>query len=222
MAATGLASHARHVIGENPLTAAAFALFAMFIVLAVAGPWLAPYDPLATDAAAAMQPPSARHWFGTDSLGRDVLSRVMVAARVDFGIALSAVALSSVLGIGLGMLAGYYGGWFDRGVWRESDGGGPRRCRCVCPRRWPIRVGQLRTSRCVCRRRPALQPTRRLRDHLQPARTLHARLRHLPQRNSRRGVSRPRHRLVMRPPVSAAGKCPSPSRPGTSAPPAQR
>ena len=121
MATTGLATHARHVIGENPLTAAAFALFAMFIVLAVAGPWLAPYDPLATDAAAAMQPPSARHWFGTDSLGRDVLSRVMVAARVDFGIALSAVALSSVLGIGLGMLAGYYGGWFDRGVGRVVD-----------------------------------------------------------------------------------------------------
>ena len=121
MATTGLATHARHVIGENPLTAAAFALFAMFIVLAVAGPWLAPYDPLATDAAAAMQPPSARHWFGTDSLGRDVLSRVMVAARVDFGIALSAVLLSSVLGIGLGMLAGYYGGWFDRGVGRVVD-----------------------------------------------------------------------------------------------------
>jgi peptide/nickel transport system permease protein len=119
MAATGLASHARHVIGENPLTAAAFALFAMFIVL-VAGR-AGPLRSLATDAAAAMQPPSARHWFGTDSLGRDVLSRVMVAARVDFGIALSAVALSSVLGIGLGMLAGYYGGWFDRGVGRVVD-----------------------------------------------------------------------------------------------------
>ncbi len=118
---TSLFAHARYVIGENPLTGAAFILFAMFLVLAVAGPWLAPHDPLATQTAAAMQPPSMRHWFGTDALGRDVLSRVMAAARIDFGIALSAVALSSVLGIVLGMLAGYHGGWFDRVVGRVVD-----------------------------------------------------------------------------------------------------
>jgi peptide/nickel transport system permease protein len=62
-----------------------------------------------------------KHWFGTDALGRDVLSRVMVATQVDFGIALSAVLLSSVVGIGLGMLAGYHGGLFDRLVGRVVD-----------------------------------------------------------------------------------------------------
>ncbi|MEI8302076.1 MAG: ABC transporter permease [Burkholderiales bacterium] len=121
MASAGTLAHARYVVGENPVTAGAFGLFALFVLMAIAGPWLAPYDPLATNAAVAMQPPSARHWFGTDSLGRDVLSRVMAAARVDFGIALSAVALSSVTGILLGMVAGYYGGWFDRAIGRLVD-----------------------------------------------------------------------------------------------------
>lgn len=116
-----LLAHARYVIGENLLTAAAFVLFALFLAVAVAGPWIAPYDPLATDGSAAMQAPSAKHWFGTDALGRDVLSRVIVATQVDFGIALSAVLLSSVVGIGLGMLAGYHGGWFDRVVGRVVD-----------------------------------------------------------------------------------------------------
>jgi peptide/nickel transport system permease protein len=113
--------HARYVVSENPVTGGAFVLFALFVLLAIAGPWLAPFDPLATDAARAMQPPSARHWFGTDALGRDILSRVMVAAQTDFGIALSAVALSSTVGITLGLLAGFYGGWLDRATGRVVD-----------------------------------------------------------------------------------------------------
>jgi peptide/nickel transport system permease protein len=82
---------------------------------------IAPYDPLASDTAAAMQSPSARHWFGTDSLGRDILSRIMVAARLDFGIAISAVSASFALGAALGALAGFYGGWTDRVVGRVAD-----------------------------------------------------------------------------------------------------
>ena len=64
------------------------------ITLAVFGPSLVAYDPLATNAAQALQPPSWAHPFGTDHLGRDMLSRVIVATRLDLGIALSAVALS--------------------------------------------------------------------------------------------------------------------------------
>jgi peptide/nickel transport system permease protein len=113
--------HIRYVIGENPVTFGAFALFAFFVVLAFIGPAIAPYDPLASDTQAALQPPSAAHWFGTDSLGRDILSRIVVATRLDFGIAVSAVALSFGVGSALGSAAGYFGGWTDRIVGRIAD-----------------------------------------------------------------------------------------------------
>jgi peptide/nickel transport system permease protein len=113
--------HFRYVVGENPVTLAAFLLFTGFVLLALLGPWLAPYPPLASDTQAALQPPSMRHWFGTDSLGRDILSRIVVATRLDFGIAVSAVAASFAIGASLGALAGFYVGWVDRIVGRISD-----------------------------------------------------------------------------------------------------
>ena len=69
----------------------------------------------------ALKPPSAAHWFGTDSLGRDILSRIIVAAQLDFGIAVSAVFASFFLGSALGCLAGFYGGWSDRIIGRIAD-----------------------------------------------------------------------------------------------------
>ncbi|HEU0202233.1 MAG TPA: ABC transporter permease [Burkholderiaceae bacterium] len=113
--------HVRHVLSENPVTLVAASLFFAFVVLALIGPSIVPYDPLASDAAAALQPPSTAHWFGTDSLGRDIFSRVVVATRLDLGIAISAVALSFVLGVTLGLAAGFFGGWWDRIVTRVSD-----------------------------------------------------------------------------------------------------
>lgn len=113
--------HTRYVLRENPLTLFAFGLFFFLVVLAVFGHALAPYDPLASDTSAALQAPSAAHWFGTDHLGRDILSRVMSAARLDFAIALSAVALSFVIGSVLGCGAGFFGGAFDRAVGRGAD-----------------------------------------------------------------------------------------------------
>jgi peptide/nickel transport system permease protein len=109
------------VLSENPVTLVAAGLFAMFVLIALFGPWIAPYDPLTSNAAVALQPPSAQHWFGTDSLGRDILSRTLIATRLDLGIAVSAVALSFVLGIGFGLAAGYFGGWWDVGVIRLAD-----------------------------------------------------------------------------------------------------
>jgi peptide/nickel transport system permease protein len=111
----------RYVIGENPLSLAAFLLFAAFVVLALVGGWLAPFDALASNVGPPLAPPSAAHWFGTDSLGRDILSRVMVAARLDLGIAVAAVGLSCVLGGLGGACAGYFGGWTERIVGRLSD-----------------------------------------------------------------------------------------------------
>jgi peptide/nickel transport system permease protein len=90
--------HLRYVATENPVTLGAFLLFMLFVVLAIFGPWLAPFDPLATDTTAALQPPSLRHWFGTDALGRDIFSRIVVATQLDFGIAVAAVFASFVVG----------------------------------------------------------------------------------------------------------------------------
>ena len=113
--------HIRYVATENPVTLAAFLLFTGFVFLALFGPWIAPYDPLASSSEFALKPPSARHWFGTDSLGRDILSRIIVATRLDFGIAISAVAASFVIGSTLGSLAGFFGGWADRIIGRVAD-----------------------------------------------------------------------------------------------------
>jgi peptide/nickel transport system permease protein len=104
----------RYLLAENRVSAMAFVLFALILLLALFGPWMVPYDPLATYTGDALQPPSADHWFGTDNLGRDLFSRVVVATRLDLSIALVAVALSFVFGSALGAVAGYYGGWIDR------------------------------------------------------------------------------------------------------------
>ncbi|MFM1992111.1 MAG: hypothetical protein RJA99_5068 [Pseudomonadota bacterium] len=113
--------HLRHVLTENPVTLVAAVLFAGLVLLALLGPLLAPYDPLATNPSRALQPPSGAHWFGTDSLGRDILSRCMVAARLDLGLAVAAVALSFAVGATLGAAAGFFGGWPDRIVSRVAD-----------------------------------------------------------------------------------------------------
>jgi peptide/nickel transport system permease protein len=113
--------HARYVIGENPVTAFAFGLFALILFTAIFGPVLAPIDPLASDTLAALQPPSAKHWFGTDQLGRDIFSRVLVATRLDFSIALFSVVLVFLMGGLAGVAAGYFGGWTERIVSRIAD-----------------------------------------------------------------------------------------------------
>ncbi len=114
-------AQARYIISENSVTFGAFVLFFMLVLFALFGNAIAPYDPVASNAAVALSPPSAAHWFGTDDLGRDVLSRVLVATRLDLGIAVIAVALSFALGSILGTCAGYFGGWCDRIISRIID-----------------------------------------------------------------------------------------------------
>jgi peptide/nickel transport system permease protein len=113
--------HARYVLADNPLTLLAAVLFIGFCCVAVLGPLLAPHDPLASNVGPSLSPPSVKHWFGTDALGRDILSRVIVATRLDFIIALSAVLSSFAIGGFLGAAAGFYGGWLDRIVMRLCD-----------------------------------------------------------------------------------------------------
>jgi peptide/nickel transport system permease protein len=113
--------HVRYVLRENAVTGVAFALFVLIVFLAALGPYLVPYDPLASDTAAALKGPSLAHWFGTDQLGRDVLSRVIVATRLDFFIAIASVALVFLMGGIAGVAAGFFGGWTDRIVGRIAD-----------------------------------------------------------------------------------------------------
>jgi len=85
-----------------------------FVFLAVLGPEIAPEDADRQDLLALLQPPGADHWFGTDPIGRDILSRIIVGTRVTLTVALVPVALAGLLGVLLGLLAGYFGGLVDR------------------------------------------------------------------------------------------------------------
>jgi peptide/nickel transport system permease protein len=114
-------AHARYVIGENPVTAFAFGLFMFIVLTALFGPWVVPYDPLASNTSRALNAPSWQHWFGTDQLGRDLFSRVIVATRLDLSIAVASVALVFAMGGLAGIAAGYFGGWVDRIVMRIAD-----------------------------------------------------------------------------------------------------
>ena len=96
-------------------------MFLVIVVVAVMGSAIAPYDPLASNAALTLKAPSWQHWFGTDQLGRDVFSRVLVATRLDLVIAVSAVAISFIVGSFFGSLAGFFGGWWDLIVGRMAD-----------------------------------------------------------------------------------------------------
>ncbi|KMO10003.1 peptide ABC transporter permease [Methylobacterium indicum] len=114
-------AHAGTVVAGNPVTGFAVALLLGLVACAVLGPSLVPYDPLASDTGSALQAPSLAHPFGTDQLGRDILSRVVVAARLDLAIAVFSVALVFVAGGLAGIMAGFFGGWTDRIVGRLAD-----------------------------------------------------------------------------------------------------
>ena len=116
-----LIKHSRYIIAENPVTGFAFALFVLIVLAAILGPEIVPYNPLTSDTAQALKPPSAHHWFGTDQLGRDVFSRVVVATRLDFFIAVASVVLVFLMGGLAGVAAGFFGGWTDRIVGRVAD-----------------------------------------------------------------------------------------------------
>ena len=86
-------------------------LVAVFIIFALFAPWIAPQNPSNIDLPSRLQPPSGAHWFGTDELGRDIFSRVIYGARISMLVGSSVVAGSLLLGLILGSIAGYYGGW---------------------------------------------------------------------------------------------------------------
>ena len=98
---------------RDPMGLMGLILVALFILMAVAAPILAPYDPLTLNVRAKLQSPSLAHWLGTDQLGRDTLSRIIYGARTALTIALTAIGLAGSIGILLGLIAGYGPRWLD-------------------------------------------------------------------------------------------------------------
>ncbi len=97
------------------------ALVVFFIAVALFAPWISPYDPLATSWSAIRKAPTMQHWFGTDDIGRDVLSRVIWGARASLLAGVVSVCIALSVGVPLGLTAGYLGGWVDMLISRFTD-----------------------------------------------------------------------------------------------------
>ena len=98
-----------------------FGILTVLALIALLAPWLAPHDPNTIDATRILAPPDLAHPFGSDALGRDVLSRVIFAYRVSLGVAIGATLVAFLVGIPLGLYAGYHGGWVDTAIMRPID-----------------------------------------------------------------------------------------------------
>ena len=117
----GLRLVARAPILANPLNVVSFALIALFAACAILAPLLAPYDPLLQDLGSRLRPPSPEHWLGTDSLGRDIASRILYGARISLIIGVVVVASAGVVGTIIGLIAGYAGGLVDEALMRLTE-----------------------------------------------------------------------------------------------------
>ncbi|TPG64686.1 ABC transporter permease subunit [Ewingella americana] len=110
-----------HAFIRHPMAVVAGGFILLLVLIAIFAPWLAPYDPMTPDWMALGAGPSATHWFGTDDLGRDVLSRIIYGSRISLYVGVFSVTLGMVVGVFLGLLAGYYGKWLDMLIMRGSD-----------------------------------------------------------------------------------------------------
>jgi len=108
-------------LGKRPAAMVGLFFVAFFVLIAVLAPWIAPYDPLATSWSAIRKAPTWAHWFGTDEIGRDVLSRVVWGARASLLAGVVSVSISISLGVPIGLLAGYAGRWPDALISRMTD-----------------------------------------------------------------------------------------------------
>jgi len=116
-----MASETLHRFTRNRVAVASFLVLSFVTLVALFGPFIAPFDPLEQDLANNYREPSREHLLGTDDLGRDTLSRLIYGARISLGISLSSVSLGVLLGAILGLLAAYYGGWIDSIIMRFMD-----------------------------------------------------------------------------------------------------
>ncbi|HYR13089.1 MAG TPA: ABC transporter permease [Mycobacterium sp.] len=106
---------------RNPATVVSAVVLGVVVFVAVAADWITPFGVNVVDVPNALRPPSGDHWFGTDELGRDVLSRVLVATQASIGVAVVSVAFAVIVGVTVGIVAGYRGGWVDTVFMRAVD-----------------------------------------------------------------------------------------------------
>jgi peptide/nickel transport system permease protein len=106
---------------KNKLSTAALGILLGLLALASLAPLISPYNPMATDIDNMLSPPSFKHPFGTDELGRDILSRMIYGSRISLSVGFVAVGIAVLIGIIIGSLAGYYGGWIDSVLMRFVD-----------------------------------------------------------------------------------------------------
>ncbi len=104
---------------KSAMVAGIFILFLVFI--AIFAPLIAPYDPYATDYTQAMMPPSAQHWAGTDIYGRDILTRIIYGTRISLSVGVSSVTIGAIVGVTLGLISGFFGGFLDEIIMRSAD-----------------------------------------------------------------------------------------------------
>ncbi|MDT5052616.1 MAG: peptide/nickel transport system permease protein [Mycobacterium sp.] len=106
---------------RNPVTVVSAVVLGVVVFVAMAANWITPFGVNVVDVPSALRPPSGDHWFGTDELGRDVLSRVLVATQASIGVAVVSVAFAVIVGVTVGIVAGYRGGWVDTVFMRAVD-----------------------------------------------------------------------------------------------------
>jgi ABC-type dipeptide/oligopeptide/nickel transport system permease subunit len=101
----------RKVFFSRGIVIAGMIIIVVFLLVAIFAPWLTPYDPEIPDLMNTLQNPNSTHWLGTDALGRDTLTRIIYGSRVSLEIGLIVVGVSTIIGMALGTIAGFYGGW---------------------------------------------------------------------------------------------------------------
>jgi peptide/nickel transport system permease protein len=114
-------SRFRRVFLGRGLVRFGLVVIVIFVLVAIFAPVLAPYDPYAPDLSAALSQPSHAHWLGTDALGRDTLSRIIFGTRTSLEIGLIVVGVAALIGMALGTIAGFYGGWWNNIIMRFID-----------------------------------------------------------------------------------------------------
>jgi peptide/nickel transport system permease protein len=111
----------RFLARRYPLGAAGAVIMAVFVFAAIFAGAITVYDPLSTNPALSLAPPSAQHWLGCDFMGRDIYSRIVYGARISLAVGIGSTLLGGALGVVLGLASGYIGGWFDLATQRIID-----------------------------------------------------------------------------------------------------